>query len=53
MKEIIISENPRRNHRMVVYHNVGSDGKKHSITCHEPIDKTKPCIRRAFKGKSN
>jgi len=53
MKEIVISSNPNRNHRMVVYHNVGSDGKKYSLTRHEPIDRSKPCIRRPFKGKTS
>jgi hypothetical protein len=37
---------------MCVYHNIGPDGKKTSITRHEPIDPSKPCIRRKFLGKA-
>lgn len=37
---------------MVVFHNIGPDGKKTSLTCHLPIDESKPCIRRQFLGKS-
>jgi hypothetical protein len=47
-----ISENLRRNHRMSVYHNIDADGKKVSITRHEPIDPSKPCITRRFLGKA-
>lgn len=49
---MIISENVRKNHRMSVYHNTGPDGKKQSITRHEPIDPHRPCIRRRFLGKA-
>lgn len=49
---IVISENTRRNHKMVVFHNTDSNGKKSSITRHLPIDETRPCIKRAFLGKA-
>ena len=47
---IFISESKKKNIRMVVYHNVGPDGKKGSITRFEAIDTTKPVYRR-FKAK--
>lgn len=49
---IIISSNSRRNHKMVVLHNTGPDGKTDSITRHLPIDESKPCIKRRFLGKA-
>lgn len=35
---------------MCVYHNTGPDGKVYSITRHEPIDPSQPCIKRKFLG---
>jgi len=47
-KKIIISESPKKNSRQVVYHNIGPDGKKDSITRHEPINSAKPVYKRTF-----
>lgn len=49
---IVISENRRKNHKMVVFHNTDHEGKKASITRHLPIDDTRPCIKRQFLGKA-
>lgn len=50
MKEISVS--PRKNIKMVVFHNVGPDGKKYSITRHLKLDETKSYVyKRPFEGK--
>lgn len=41
-----ISESVRKNIRQVVYHNELPDGRKHSITRHEPLDERKSAYRR-------
>jgi hypothetical protein len=51
-KKVIISESIAKNSREVVYHNVGPDGKKDSITRHEPINPAKPVYKRTF-GRRN
>lgn len=45
----VVSVSPRKNVEMVIYTNVGEDGRKSSITRHEPMDKTRPAYRRQFK----
>jgi hypothetical protein len=48
----IVSASPKKNIKQVVYINVGPDGKKDSITRHEPLDSSAPVYRRKF-GKNN
>jgi hypothetical protein len=45
---IVISESPRKNIQMVVYHNVDGAGRKASITRHEPLNPARSVYRRAF-----
>ena len=37
--ENVVSANPRRNMQMRIYVNEDGQGKKQSVTCHEPIDR--------------
>jgi len=46
----VISVSIRKNIEMVVYHNVGPDGKKGSITRFEQLNPMKPVYRR-FKSQ--
>jgi len=39
--KFLVSANPKRNMGQFVYHNEGVDGKKYSLTRHEPLDPTK------------
>ncbi len=51
MKNIVISESPVNSHknlRQVVYYNEGPDGKKQSITRHEPLNPAKSVYKRVF-----
>jgi len=50
--KIVVSESARKNVRMVIYQNTGEDGRKSSITRHEPLDSSAPVYRRKF-GKAN
>lgn len=45
----VLSVSPSKNIQMCVFHNVGADGKKSSITRFEPLNSLKPCYKRAFK----
>lgn len=49
MKSKIISVSPRKNIQQVVYQNELPNGKKDSITRHEPLNPDKPHYRRSFK----
>ena len=40
--KFLVSTNPARNMGQFVYHNEGADGKKYSLTRHEPLDPKKP-----------
>jgi hypothetical protein len=51
-KKLYISDSPTKNIREVVYHNIGPDGKKDSITRHEPINASKPVYKRTFGRRS-
>ena len=44
--KIISVSCPRKNIKMVVYHNVGPDGKRESITRFEAQNPLKACYRR-------
>lgn len=48
-KGITVSVSSQKNIRMVVYHNVGPDGKKASITRHEPLNPALPHYKRFGK----
>jgi hypothetical protein len=41
-KEGVVSLNPARNTQMVIYTNVGADGKRFSVTRHERINAKSP-----------
>lgn len=45
----VISVSLRKNIEMVVYHNVGPDGKKDSLTKHEVLDPKRPAFSRFKK----
>lgn len=45
----IISCGSTKNVQQVVLHNVGEDGKKHSVTQFVRVQETKPQYRREFK----
>jgi len=47
----VISCSPKKNIEMVVYHNEGPDGKKQSITRHEPLNSARPQYKRTFPKK--
>lgn len=40
--KFLVSANPKRNMGQFVYHNEGPDGKKYSLTRHEPLEAGKP-----------
>ena len=44
----IVSTSPKRNMAQVVYHNVDNEGRKSSLTRHEPLDST-----RYIRGKGH
>lgn len=46
----IVSTSERKNIQEVVYHNIGPDGKKASITRFEPLWKSRPVYNRFKKG---
>lgn len=39
--KFLVSANPKRNMGQFVYHNIGENGKKYSLTRHEPLDEKK------------
>ncbi len=47
---MVISVSPRKNLEMVVYQNVGTDGKKHSITRFEALTQSRAQYKRPFRG---
>ena len=47
---VLYSDSPRKNISQQVFHNVGPDGKKFSITRHVLLDSSKPGYRRFKKG---
>jgi hypothetical protein len=47
----IISESIKKNIREVVYYNEGPDGKKQSITRHEPLNPARNSYKRQFPKK--
>lgn len=50
---MIISTSPRKNLKMVVYHNKLPSGKTESLTRFEPLDPNRPVYKRAFRKPSH
>lgn len=45
-KKFVVSTSVRKNIALTVYHNVGPDGKRDSITRHEKLIDARPAYRR-------